>query len=64
MESDADKLASAAAKGEDAKVKRLLKANADVNGTVTRAYHSAHVSGITALQFACATGNLASSTWG
>ena len=35
MSSDAAKLVLAASKGNDAKVKRLLKAKVDVNGTVT-----------------------------
>ena len=35
MSSDAAKLVRAAAKGDDAKVKRLLKAKADVDGATT-----------------------------
>ena len=46
MSSDAAKLVRAAAKGDDAKVKRLLKAKADVMSTAG--------AGITALQEACA----------
>ena len=46
MSSDGAKLVRAAQKGDDAKVKRLLKAGVDVNGTVT----VDGVRGVTALQ--------------
>ena len=56
MASDGAKLVRAAQAGDDAKVKRLLKAKADVDyGTVAV---SGDVTGITALQAACGRGHL------
>ena len=54
MLSDGAKLVLAAAKGDDAKVKRLLKAKADVNCTVT----IDGVRGVTALQAGCDNGHI------
>ena len=51
MSSDGAKLVRAAETGNDAKVKRLLKAKVDVDFGVTR-----RDSGITALQEACGQG--------
>ena len=54
MLSDGAKLVRAAAKGDDAKVKRLLKAKADVDNAITLR----GVSGSTALQAACNNGHV------
>ena len=54
--SDAQKLVHAARKGDDAKVKRLLKAKADVDSMVTGDYGNA-VKG-TALLAACTNGHV------
>ena len=56
MSSDGAKLVLAASKGNDAKVKRLLKAKVDVNAAV--AIDGA--SGVTALQTACNNGHVGS----
>ena len=59
MASDGAKLVLAASQGNDAKVRRLLKAKVDVNYGCTRVDFSGDtVTGVTALQAAC------SSTWG
>ena len=55
MSSDGAKLVLAAAKGDDAKVKRLLKAKADVNSTVTGPKGRGAV---TALHEACLNGHV------
>ena len=55
MSSDGAKLVRAAAAGDDAKVKRLLKARADVNSTMTG---ERGTTGITALQNACVNGQV------
>ena len=55
MSSDALKFVRAAAKGDDAKVKRLLKAKADVNHGEE---NGDGVSGITALHEACGHGHI------
>ena len=52
--SDAQKLVIAAAKGNEAKVKRLLKAKADVNSTAVNKRGSAG----TALQVSCGNGHV------
>jgi ankyrin repeat protein len=54
MSSDNAKLVLAASKGNDAKVKRLLKAKVDVDAGVV---NGNGVAGITALQEACAHGH-------
>ena len=54
MSSDAAKLLRAAQNGDDAKVKRLLKAKVNVDGTNT----VGGVSGCTALQAACSNGHV------
>ena len=55
MSSDGYKLLRAAAVGDDAKVKRLLKAKADVNCDLT---NPEGVSGITVLMMACGHGHV------
>jgi len=54
MSSDGEKLVRAAAKGDDAKVKRLLKAKVDVDGTVP----IKGVSSCSALSMACLGGHV------
>ena len=54
MSSDGAKLVRAARVGDDAKVKRLLKAKADVDNAITLR----GVSGSTALQAACNNGHV------
>jgi hypothetical protein len=61
--SDGEKLFRAAGAGDDAKVKRLLKAKADVNFGCSRKGWSGDgksftVTGVTALQAACGRGHL------
>ena len=56
MSSDGAKLVLAAQKGDDAKVKRLLKAKADVNIGLTNLANG--TSGITALHEACTYGHV------